>query len=292
MPWQVNGVFQRENPDFNTGDNIWQQDQQAGIKVIAYRHDFHDQDIADGIAATLNLDGYNAMRAALDIGGFKLTNVGAGTLNTDGVNFSQIIDSGSFNNGLRELTLHTPSGDLAPIVIPSGSGGGGEGTVSSIDIGEGLVGINDPITTVGDIALEVLDVGETVSGGITSLTIDKHGRVTQIIGGAFASTNLSNTVFSNSVRVESSTGSDTTISSAYEFGAGVMSSASYNDLQDTVRLTGSQNIDGAKTFIDQVFMTMAATIDGGFRLLNTPTSDPISEGVVWNDGGTLKISAG
>jgi hypothetical protein len=119
MPWNTNGTFTRENPDFD-GDNVWQQDQQASIKIIASRHDFHDQDIADGIQETLNIDGYNAMRADLNMGGFSLINLAAGSAEDDVALIGQLIDSGTFDNPLRELTLHTPIGDLDPIVIPAG----------------------------------------------------------------------------------------------------------------------------------------------------------------------------
>jgi hypothetical protein len=74
MPWKSDGTFVRINPDFE--GNVWQDDQEAGIKVIATRHDFHDNDIAGGIADCLNLDGLNAMRADLNMGGFKIYNIG------------------------------------------------------------------------------------------------------------------------------------------------------------------------------------------------------------------------
>jgi hypothetical protein len=80
MPWNLDGTFTRENgldPQFK-GQEVWQDDQKAGIKVIASRHDFHDEDLAQGIEACLNLDGLNAMRADLDLGGFKIINAGDG----------------------------------------------------------------------------------------------------------------------------------------------------------------------------------------------------------------------
>lgn len=75
MPW-VGNKFVRtvgSNPTFS-GDDVWQDDQKAGIKVIAARHDIHDEDLALGIANTLNLDGLNAMRSDLDMGGFCILN--------------------------------------------------------------------------------------------------------------------------------------------------------------------------------------------------------------------------
>ena len=72
MPWQPDGTFLRINPDY-TG-NVWDKDQKADIKVIATRHDFHDQDLADGIARCLNIDGYNKMFADLDMNNYKIIN--------------------------------------------------------------------------------------------------------------------------------------------------------------------------------------------------------------------------
>jgi hypothetical protein len=119
MPWQPNGTFVRQNTDFQ-GSNVWQQDQQAKIKIIASRHDFHDQDIALGIADCLNLDGLNAMREDLDMGNNKIINLQPSTGEGQIATFDQLIDSGTFNNGTRELTLHAPIGDIPPITIPAG----------------------------------------------------------------------------------------------------------------------------------------------------------------------------
>lgn len=77
MPWKEDGTFERTNNQFS-GDEVWQEDQRAGIKVIDSRHDFHDEDLAQGISQCLNIDGKNAMRAPLDMGGFDLINVGTG----------------------------------------------------------------------------------------------------------------------------------------------------------------------------------------------------------------------
>ena len=73
MPWQADGNFLRTNNQF-TGAEVWEKDQQAAIKIIASRHDYHDEDLAVGIENCLNLDGYNVMRADLDMGGFSVKN--------------------------------------------------------------------------------------------------------------------------------------------------------------------------------------------------------------------------
>ena len=57
MAWQGDGTFQRTNGT-NSGTETWQDDAAAGTKIRADRHDTHDQDLADGIAAciTQNLE--------------------------------------------------------------------------------------------------------------------------------------------------------------------------------------------------------------------------------------------
>ena len=89
MPWQLDGSFLRVNPSFS-GATVWDQDRQAGFKVVSSRHDIHDEDLATGIAKALNLDGYNAMLANLNMGGFRIVNMIAGIGGTDAVNLDQL----------------------------------------------------------------------------------------------------------------------------------------------------------------------------------------------------------
>ena len=67
MPWQIDGTFLRvtNNTTADPNGDLWNKDFAASIKIIATRHDVHDQDLADGIASCLNLDGLNTMRAIL-----------------------------------------------------------------------------------------------------------------------------------------------------------------------------------------------------------------------------------
>lgn len=224
MGWDVaSKSVIRSNPDY-TGPTVWSQDQVAGIKVIATRHDSHDQDLADAISATLNLDGINAMRANLSVGGFKLVNVAKGTVASDGARFGQTVTGMSFDDPTRTLTLTRADEVDLSVVISGGTGGGG--SVTSIDIGEGLSGTNDPLTTIGDINLETIGALQTFSGGISSVTVDKHGRVTQVIEGAFANTNLSiGTRTSTTMEVVSSTGTNVNLPLVTTSLAGLMSAS-------------------------------------------------------------------
>jgi hypothetical protein len=77
MPWSA-GTYTRL-----FGSTGWVDDRDAGTKILATRHDSHDQDLADGINRALAKDGSNAATAALSMGGFKLTNLGTPTVSTD-----------------------------------------------------------------------------------------------------------------------------------------------------------------------------------------------------------------
>ena len=91
MPWQINGTFLRINPNFS-GSTVWEQDRQAGYKVVSSRHDVHDQDMAVGISQALSVEGYNSMLANMNMGGFRITNMLAGIGASDAVNLTQLTD--------------------------------------------------------------------------------------------------------------------------------------------------------------------------------------------------------
>jgi hypothetical protein len=88
MPWS-GGSFTRTN-GVHTGSTLWVQDRDAGTKILATRHDTHDQDLADGINATLEKSGSNAATGNLDIGSNRLTLVADGTAKTDAATVNQI----------------------------------------------------------------------------------------------------------------------------------------------------------------------------------------------------------
>lgn len=92
MPWS-SGTFSRTN-GVNTGSTTWQTDRDGGTKIVADRHDTHDQDLADGINAAITKDGSNAFTGNADLGSNKLTSVAEGTARTDGATIAQLQDGG------------------------------------------------------------------------------------------------------------------------------------------------------------------------------------------------------
>lgn len=113
MPW-TGPNFIRENgptPIF-TGSTAWQQDAAAGTLILASRHDFHDQDLAQGIDACLNKNGANTIAADINWGGFKITSLGNGILATDAANYGQTVTAAALDSGTNILTLTRAAGDI------------------------------------------------------------------------------------------------------------------------------------------------------------------------------------
>lgn len=52
MAWNGSGTFTRTN-GVNTGATLWASDRDASTKILATRHDTHDQDLATGIQSAL-----------------------------------------------------------------------------------------------------------------------------------------------------------------------------------------------------------------------------------------------
>lgn len=78
MGWDGSGNVVRTNGT-NTGGTVWQDDKNAGTKIRSDLHDTHDQDLADAIERTLNLDGENKPAANINWGGYKITNAADAT---------------------------------------------------------------------------------------------------------------------------------------------------------------------------------------------------------------------
>ena len=114
MGWS-GGTYTRSDGVF-TGTQIWQSNRDAGTKIVADRHDTHDQDLATGINQCLNKDGSNAATANLDAGTYKITRVGDGTAHTDAINAGQIQDGGLIFQATDSGSANTYAIALTPAV--------------------------------------------------------------------------------------------------------------------------------------------------------------------------------
>ena len=114
MGWS-GGTYTRSDGVF-TGTSIWQSNRDAGTKIVADRHDTHDQDLATGINSCINKDGSNAMTGAMNMGSQKINSLADGTAHTDGVNAGQIQDGGLIFQASDTGSANTYAIALTPAV--------------------------------------------------------------------------------------------------------------------------------------------------------------------------------
>lgn len=140
MPWTGPYVFTRDNSAF-TGDQVWTDDRDAGTKITAAHHDFHDQDIADGFALCLRNDGVGGPTADMPWNSHKITGLAAGSANTDGANTSQTVTAASLDPVTNILTLTRAAGnvtvDLSALAV-----GGSTADFARLSATQTFAGIN------------------------------------------------------------------------------------------------------------------------------------------------------
>ena len=108
MPWSA-GAYSRLY-----GSTGWVDDRDAGTKILATRHDAHDQDLADGINNALARDGSNAATGDISMGGNQITNLGTPANATDAATKAYVDAAGAiaFASGDQILVrgAATPTG--------------------------------------------------------------------------------------------------------------------------------------------------------------------------------------
>ena len=114
MGWS-GGTYTRSDGVF-TGTSIWQSNRDAGTKIVADRHDTHDQDLATGINSCINKDGSNAMTGAMNMGSQTISSLADGTAHTDGINAGQIQDGGLIFQASDTGSANTYAIALTPAV--------------------------------------------------------------------------------------------------------------------------------------------------------------------------------
>jgi len=274
--WQFDGSFLRGNTDFDAvNGQLWTQDLSASIKIIAARHDNHDEVLSKGIEATLNLDGLNSMRANLKMGGFKITGLAAATELTDIPTYGQT--AGAMTFAADVLTLIDRNGaEIDNVSIPTG--GGGTGTVTSVTAGAGLDG--GTINVAGTISLETLDPGQTYSGGISGVVVDTYGRVTQVTTGAYANTDIRvNMGNLDNIPITSSTGTGDTLWGATEDWAGVMTAAHVTTLNNLAAGSGDPDQTLTGTTATSVYR-LTLSKQAGSSIVDIPHASGIAAGVM------------
>ncbi len=238
------GVFIRTNGEFN-GAEVWQDDLEKPEKIVALRHDTHDEDIANGIAECLPKDGSEPMLGTLEMGGFGVRNVLQATLSNAMPSFGQTITAVSWDAILEQLTLTRV--DMVDLVVTIPLDGGGGGTpITGMQrqvAGSGIQFVNGNEMSTGnpDDTISLTNSG-VASGSYVNpnMTVDIKGRITSITSGSPTGTDLSNDPNTVSVIVNSSTGFSTNILQATPSGlAGVMTALQAQQLADLVASGGA-----------------------------------------------------
>lgn len=287
MPWQPDGTFLRKvgvDPTYSAtpSGELWGQDLSASIKIIASRHDYHDEDLGTGIADCLNLDGYNTMRAGIKMGGNFITGIANGISLTDAPAYGQCIGSMTYVG--TTLSIFNRTGTLVDTVTIT-AGGGGTGTVTSVAVDSTLSATPNPIVSSGSIGLKALaNPGQVYSNNINGLTLDDYGRVTAVVTGTSGSGgepdqtlsgNRTGTTFD--LLLSQQTGSNTvTIPESSETGAGVMSNTQHNALRDLSNATtgaalqnGNNDFTGTNQFRDDATFYEEVWIQGNLDCMNS-----------------------
>ena len=123
MVWDGSGNFSRTNGD-NTGSTTWADDRSDGDKIVATRHDTHDQDLADGIAACLTKNNESKPSANFDPATTSSLDMGDDSLRwqhlfCEGVNFpaTQVASSNAntlddYEEGEFQVTISVGTGTI------------------------------------------------------------------------------------------------------------------------------------------------------------------------------------
>lgn len=82
MPYDSEGNFTRIHN--------WEDDRVNDIDIVTDHHDEEDDNFADALSSCFLRDGRSAMRGDINSAGFKIKNLGAGTLSGDAVNRGQL----------------------------------------------------------------------------------------------------------------------------------------------------------------------------------------------------------
>lgn len=107
MPW-TGGTYTK----WNNATGGWTGDATAGTGIEAGRHDSQDNDFTTGITSCLNKDGSNAATGNLNLGNFKLTNLGSGSATADAITYGQVSAGVDVNNTTTNVSWRQFSADV------------------------------------------------------------------------------------------------------------------------------------------------------------------------------------
>jgi len=108
------------------GATGWATDAAGGVGIESGRHDTQDNDLATGIDSCLNKSGQNSMVADLNLGGYRPTNVAAGTAAAPAICAGNDVNTGMYSSAADEIAFAT-NGVVRANIDSSGNVGVGTG---------------------------------------------------------------------------------------------------------------------------------------------------------------------
>lgn len=205
MAWS-GGTYTRSNGVYS-GSGVWAQDRDAAVKILAARHDTHDQDLATGINTCLTKDGQNSPTANLPMGNFIHTGVGAATARTNYAAMSQVQDGTAHWIGTTGGSANTQTGTLTPTItsyttglrvrFEAGFTNTGAATLNlnsvgaaNIRKGNGSIPLTEGDLTAGDQYEAVYDGSQFILLNLAPLTLVRDLNTTVTISNTTTETTL------------------------------------------------------------------------------------------------------
>ena len=294
MGWS-GGTFTRTNGT-HTGTSVWQQDRDAGTKIVADRHDTNDNDLATGINTCINKTGANAFTGNANLGSQKIVSLADGTAHTDGVNAGQIQDGGLVFQANDTGSANTYAIALAPVVtayvagqefnFKAGNASSGASTLNVNGVGaKNIKKKNDQNIAAGDIEedaiIKVLYDGtsfqmlsQTGTSGMTSFTLTGDSGSNQTIAD------------SNTMDIAGGTGIATVVGATDTVTVAIDSTVATRNTNNTWtaaqqgRLFTDTTTTGATT-LDFTYQNFYLTATGNITLSNPSTEVASQTGIIF-----------
>jgi len=233
MPWS-GGSFTRTN-GVHTGSTLWVQDRDAGTKILATRHDTHDQDLADGINSTLEKSGSNAATGDLDIGSNRITLTADGTATQDVATINQLQNNAPAFQATDTGTANAYVIALSPAVTAYAAGQAFTFKAANASTTASTLNVN----TIGTKAIKKLNDQDIASGDIES------GSIVSVV---YDGTSFQMTSQLASSATSTPGGSNTQVQ--YNSSGAFAGSANLTFDASTLTVTGTSSLDGAVTVND------------------------------------------
>ena len=294
MGWSGD-TFTRTNGT-HTGTSVWQQDRDAGTKIVADRHDTNDNDLATGINTCINKTGANAFTGNANLGSQKIVSLADGTAHTDGVNAGQIQDGGLIFQATDSGSADAYAIALSPAItayvagqefnFKAGATSTGASTLNVNGVGvKNIKKKNDQAIAAGDIEANAIIkvvydgtsfqmLSQTATAGMTSFTLTGDSGSNQTIAD------------SNTMDIAGGTGIDTVVGATDTVTVAIDSTVATRNTNNTWtaaqqgRLFTDATTTGATT-LDFTYQNFYLTATGNITLSNPSTEVASQTGIIF-----------